>query len=125
MSAVYNRSKLDICRAALLQQAVDGGSRRPSGINNIVNKNNGLSGNIKGQIRFAYLRKAPKLGKVVAVKRYIKRSDRNIRTLNIEDIVPYHPGNRNSAPLDSYKAEIFRSAVVLKNLVRHSDKAAP
>lgn len=125
VSAVDDRRKLDICRAALLQQAVDGGSRRPSGINNIVNKNNGLSGNVKGQIRFAYLRKAPKLGKVVAVKRYIKRSDGNIRTLNIEDIVPYHPGNRNSAPLDSHKAEVVRSAVALKYLVRHSDKAAP
>jgi hypothetical protein len=108
----------------VFQKTVDGGSGGSSGVDNVINKNDGFSVNVEGKVGAGYLRVNKTLVDVVAVKTDVDGSDGNFSALNCQNVFADYFCNWNSAGLDSDKAKIFRSAVALKNLVRNSDKTA-
>ena len=68
-------------------------------------------------MRLAYRRLLCLIGKVVPIKRDIKRSDRRLDILNSPDILLQPIGKRDAARLDSDKAKSLRPMVLFHDLM--------
>ena len=129
VSAVNEDGKLDSGRSAVAEQRFDGGADRTSGIDDIVNEDNGLSLNVDLQ-RFVFdhrgvrLRKIGAFGQIVAVHRDIERIDPDIRAVQVKQIVVQNLRHRNAAAVDADQTKIGTSLILFDNFVCNTDQCA-
>ena len=123
--AVDHHGQPDACRAA---EADDGHSIaaravRPV-VDDVIHKDDGLSGNRRRELRRPDLRQIAELAQVVAVQRDVQRLDRRPDAAEALHEPGQLLGQRNAAPQDADEQNLLRLRIVLQYLMRQAAQGA-
>ena len=94
--------------AAVIEELVDGGAHRATGVKHIVNQNQSASLHIKADVRSADMRVQANAGEVVAIK-----VDAELAGVTLAAEKPNKPPHHlDAAALDSDKSRVVEAALV-------------
>ena len=124
MPAVDHHGQPDACRAAKADDGLHRGARRAAGVDNVIHKDDGLSGNRRRELRRPHLRQIAELAQVVAVQRDIQRLDRRPDAAEALHEPGQLLGQRNAAPQDADEQNLLRLRIVLQYLMRQAAQGA-
>ena len=124
MPAVDHHGQPDACRAAKADDGLHRGARRAAGVDDVVHKDDGLSGDRRGELRRPHLRQIAELAQVVAVQRDIQRLDRRPDAAEALHEPGQLLGQRNAAPQDADEQNLLRLRIVLQYLMRQAAQGA-
>ena len=124
MPAVDHHGQPDACRAAEADDGLHRGARRAAGVDDVVHKDDGLSGNRRGELRRPHLRQIAELAQIVAVQRDVQRLDRRPDAAEALHEPDQLFGQRNAAPQDADEQNLLRLRIVLQYLMRQAAQGA-